>query len=292
MADTGVGIPPEQIERIFDRFAQVDDSATRQHEGTGIGLSLVRELVELHGGRVWAESAGLGHGARRSTSAAARRGGRRRTRRSCSRAGAHGEAARALDRGDGGGARRTTASCAGGSARRSRAQRRARRGRDDGRDRDGDRIIRRARPRCWSPRTTRRCGGLLVHLLGRRYRVRSAPNGRLALEAARATAPRRRRDGRDDARALGHGALQRAEGRSGDAAHPGGARDLEGRARDEDRGARARRRRLRDEAVPSARAPGAGRLAGADRAAPGGPRRAQRRARGGQHRARARARAS
>jgi signal transduction histidine kinase len=64
VTDTGAGIPPEQLERIFDRFAQVDTSATRKYEGTGIGLSLVKELVELHGGRVWAESEGLGHGAR------------------------------------------------------------------------------------------------------------------------------------------------------------------------------------------------------------------------------------
>ena len=62
MTDTGIGIPPAQLETIFDRFAQVDASATRKHEGTGIGLSLVRELVELHGGRVWAESEGEGRG--------------------------------------------------------------------------------------------------------------------------------------------------------------------------------------------------------------------------------------
>jgi signal transduction histidine kinase len=61
--DTGVGLAPEQLERVFDRFAQVDASATRKHEGTGIGLSLSTELVELHGGRIWAESEGLGHGA-------------------------------------------------------------------------------------------------------------------------------------------------------------------------------------------------------------------------------------
>jgi signal transduction histidine kinase len=63
VADTGIGIPPDQLARVFDRFAQVDGSSTRRHEGTGIGLSLVKELVELHGGRVWVESEGLGHGA-------------------------------------------------------------------------------------------------------------------------------------------------------------------------------------------------------------------------------------
>jgi len=63
VADTGQGIPPDQLERIFDRFAQVDSSGTRKHEGTGIGLSLVKELIALHGGRVWAESEGVGCGA-------------------------------------------------------------------------------------------------------------------------------------------------------------------------------------------------------------------------------------
>jgi signal transduction histidine kinase len=64
VSDTGVGLQPNQLDRIFDRFAQVDTSATRKHEGTGIGLSLVKELVQLHGGRVWVESDGLGQGAR------------------------------------------------------------------------------------------------------------------------------------------------------------------------------------------------------------------------------------
>ena len=63
VVDTGIGIPPDQLTKVFDRFAQVDGSATRKHEGTGIGLSLVSELVALHGGRVWAESEGLGSGA-------------------------------------------------------------------------------------------------------------------------------------------------------------------------------------------------------------------------------------
>jgi signal transduction histidine kinase len=62
VADTGIGIPPDQLGRIFDRFAQVDGSNTRKYEGTGIGLSLVQELVKLHGGSVWATSEGLGHG--------------------------------------------------------------------------------------------------------------------------------------------------------------------------------------------------------------------------------------
>ncbi len=50
--DSGIGIPQEHIERIFDRFAQVESGTTRRFEGAGIGLSLVKELVELHCGRV------------------------------------------------------------------------------------------------------------------------------------------------------------------------------------------------------------------------------------------------
>ena len=56
VADTGIGIPGEALPKIFDRFSQVDGSSTRKYQGAGIGLSLVKELVEEHGGRIEARS--------------------------------------------------------------------------------------------------------------------------------------------------------------------------------------------------------------------------------------------
>jgi two-component system CheB/CheR fusion protein len=60
--DNGIGLAPEQLETIFDLFAQVDSSPARSGGGLGIGLTLVRRVLELHGGRIEARSAGLGHG--------------------------------------------------------------------------------------------------------------------------------------------------------------------------------------------------------------------------------------
>jgi two-component system sensor histidine kinase ChiS len=54
--DTGIGIPPSKHERIFDRFYQVEPSLTRRFEGMGLGLSIAKGMVELHGGRIWVES--------------------------------------------------------------------------------------------------------------------------------------------------------------------------------------------------------------------------------------------
>jgi signal transduction histidine kinase len=61
--DTGVGIEPEFLPRMFERFTQGDSSSTRAVRGLGLGLSIARQLAELHGGTLRAESAGVGCGA-------------------------------------------------------------------------------------------------------------------------------------------------------------------------------------------------------------------------------------
>ncbi|HET9931504.1 MAG TPA: hybrid sensor histidine kinase/response regulator [Polyangiaceae bacterium] len=60
--DNGVGLAPDMRERVFEPFTQVDESLDRAQGGLGLGLALVRSIVQLHGGSVEAESAGLGHG--------------------------------------------------------------------------------------------------------------------------------------------------------------------------------------------------------------------------------------
>jgi signal transduction histidine kinase len=84
VADSGIGIAPEFLPHVFERFRQADGSTTREHGGLGLGLSIVRNLVELHGGSVAVASPGTGCG----TTFCMRRSPRRQpahrpSRRSC-----------------------------------------------------------------------------------------------------------------------------------------------------------------------------------------------------------------
>jgi signal transduction histidine kinase len=56
VADNGIGIAPTDIDKVFDRFSQVDGSYARRHSGTGLGLHLTKKLVELHGGTIRLDS--------------------------------------------------------------------------------------------------------------------------------------------------------------------------------------------------------------------------------------------
>jgi PAS domain S-box-containing protein len=62
VTDSGIGVEPEFLARMFDRFRQADSRSTRRHGGLGLGLAIARHLVELHGGRISAASEGLGRG--------------------------------------------------------------------------------------------------------------------------------------------------------------------------------------------------------------------------------------
>jgi signal transduction histidine kinase len=62
--DTGIGIEPKDHHKIFQEFQQIDSSYSRKYAGTGLGLSLTKRFVELHGGAMWFESAGQDHGTR------------------------------------------------------------------------------------------------------------------------------------------------------------------------------------------------------------------------------------
>jgi signal transduction histidine kinase/putative methionine-R-sulfoxide reductase with GAF domain len=61
VSDTGPGIPPQERDRIFEKFHQIDASSTRTKGGTGLGLAIAKQIVEMHGGRIWVEST-LGQG--------------------------------------------------------------------------------------------------------------------------------------------------------------------------------------------------------------------------------------
>jgi signal transduction histidine kinase len=64
VSDTGMGINPEDQSRIFDRFEQIQGSINGSRQGAGLGLTLTKTLVEMHGGKIWVDSQGQGKGSR------------------------------------------------------------------------------------------------------------------------------------------------------------------------------------------------------------------------------------
>jgi signal transduction histidine kinase len=56
VSDTGVGIPPDELESIFDEFGRGDPTVAKEFGGTGLGLAIAKRFVTMHGGRIWAES--------------------------------------------------------------------------------------------------------------------------------------------------------------------------------------------------------------------------------------------
>ena len=64
VSDTGIGINPRDQARIFDRFEQIQGSMNGSRQGAGLGLTLTKTLVEMHGGKIWVDSGGQGMGSR------------------------------------------------------------------------------------------------------------------------------------------------------------------------------------------------------------------------------------
>ena len=56
ITDTGIGLPAKQLDKIFEKFYQIDQSSTREYKGTGLGLAITKKIIDLHGGEIWAES--------------------------------------------------------------------------------------------------------------------------------------------------------------------------------------------------------------------------------------------
>ena len=192
VTDTGIGIAPEQMECIFDRFAQVDNSATRKYDGAGIGLSLVKELVELHGGRVWAESTGVGRGARMHVVLPPGRPDDPHVEIASAEAS---EPARSFrDAFDGMGLDANRSGSDAGDGRPEGEARTAPR-QEELREGDGDpgtepaQTAPRDAPTIVVAEDNPEMRRLFADLLGREYRVRAVRNGREALEAARANPP-------------------------------------------------------------------------------------------------------